>query len=94
MKFFQQMSQTRLILLVAAFITLTGNFTFFEQAILIFPLAQNFLFVSSFFIWLFTFLSALLILVCYRYTIKLILIFLLITSAIASYAANNLRHHY
>ena len=89
MKFFQQMSQTRLILLVAAFITLTGNFTFFEQAILIFPLAQNFLFVSSFFIWLFTFLSALLILVCYRYTIKLILIFLLITSAIASYAANN-----
>jgi len=83
------MSQMRLILLVAAFITLTGNFTFFEQAILIFPLAQNFLFVSSFVIWLFTFLSALLILVCYRYTIKPILIFLLITSAIAGYAANN-----
>ena len=89
MNFFRQMSQMRLILLVAAFITLTGNFTFFEQAILIFPLAQNFLFVSSLIIWLFTFLSALLILACYRYTIKPILIFLLLTSAIAGYAANN-----
>ena len=89
MKFFQQMSQMRLILLVAAFMTLTVNFTFLEQAILIFPLEQNFLFVSSLFIWLFTFLSALLILVCYRHTIKPILIFLLITSAIASYASNH-----
>ena len=52
------MSQMRLILLVAVFITLTSNFTFFEQAILIFPLVQNFLFVSSLIIWLFTFLSA------------------------------------
>jgi lipid A ethanolaminephosphotransferase len=89
MKFFRQMSQMRLILLVAAFITLTGNFTFFEQAILIFPLEQNLLFVFSLFIWLLTFLSALLILVCYRHTIKPILIFLLTTSAIAGYAANN-----
>ena len=89
MKFFQQMSQMRLTLLVAAFITLTGNFTFFEQAILIFPLSQNLLFVSSLIVWLLTFLLALLILVCYRYTIKPILIFLLITSAIAGYVANN-----
>ncbi|MCS5592823.1 MAG: phosphoethanolamine--lipid A transferase [Gammaproteobacteria bacterium] len=83
------MSQMRLVLLVAAFITLTGNFTFFEQAILIFPLEKNFLFVSSLIIWLFTFLSALLILACYRYTLKPILIFLLISSSIASYATNN-----
>ena len=89
MKFFQQMSQMRLVLLVSAFITLTGNFTFFKQAILIFPLEQNFFFVSSFVVWLFTFLSAILIVACYRFTIKPILIILLITSAITSYATNN-----
>ena len=89
MKLLQKISQMRLILSVAAFITLTGNFTFFEQVILIFPLAQNVLFIPSIFICIFGLLAALLILVCYRRTIKPILILLLISSAIASYAANN-----
>ena len=89
MKFFQKMSQTRLVLLVAAFITLTGNFTFFEKVILVYPLSQNALFVGSLFVWLFVFLSLLLLLFCFRHTIKPILIILLLTSAVVAYAFNN-----
>ncbi len=40
-------------------------------------------------IWLFVFLSALLLIFCYRHTIKPILIILLLTSSIVSYSANN-----
>jgi len=79
----------RLVLLVAVFITLTGNFTFFEKTILVYPLSQNTLFVGSLFIWLFVFLSVLLLLLCYRYTIKPVLIILLLTSAVVAYAVDN-----
>ena len=89
MKFFQQISQMRLVLLVSAFITLTGNFTFFEKTILVYPLTQNTLFVTSLFVWLFVFLSVLLLLLCFRHTIKPILIILLMTSALVAYAFNN-----
>jgi len=89
MKFFQQIPQMRLVLLVSAFITLTGNFTFFEKTILVYPLSQNTLFVTSLFVWLFVFLSALLLLLCFRHTIKPILIILLMTSALVTYAFNN-----
>jgi len=89
MKFFQKMSQVRLVLLVSVFITLTGNFTFFEKTILVYPLSQNTLFISSLFVWLFVFLSVLLLLLCFRHTIKPILIILLLTSAVVAYAVNN-----
>ena len=78
MIFLIKMTQVRLTLIVAAFLTLTGNFTFLEKTILVYPLSENWLFVGSLLIWLFVFLSALLLLLCYRHTIKPILIILLI----------------
>ena len=74
MMFLIKMTQVRLTLIVAAFLTLTGNFTFLEKTILVYPLSENWLFVGSLLVWLFVFLSALLLLLCYRHTIKPILI--------------------
>ena len=83
------MSQVRLIIFIAAFITLTGNSKLLEKTLLIYPLSENWLFVCFLLIWLFVFLSALLLIFCYRHTIKPILIILLMISSIVSYAANN-----
>ena len=83
------MTQVRLILIVAAFLTLTGNSTFLEKTILVYPLSENWLFVGSLLVWLFVFLSALLLLLCYRHTIKPILIILLFISSLVSYSTNN-----
>jgi len=87
--FLVKMTQVRLTLIVAAFLTLTGNFMFLEKTLLVYPLSENLLFVCSLFIWLFVFLSALLLLLCYRYSIKPILIILLIISSLVSYSTNN-----
>ena len=87
--FLVKMTQVRLTLVIAAFLTLTGNFTFLEKTLLVYPLSENWLFVCSLFIWLFVFLSALLLLLCYRYSIKPILIILLIISSLVSYSTNN-----
>ena len=89
MMFLIKMTQVRLIIIVAAFLTLTGNFTFLEKTILSYPLSENWLFVGSLLVWLFVFLSALLLVFCYRYTIKPILIILLMISSIVSYSTNN-----
>jgi len=89
MMFLIKMTQVRLILIVVAFLTLTGNFTFLEKTILVYPLSENWLFVGSLLVWLFVFLSALLLLLCYRHTIKPILIILLMISSIVSYSTNN-----
>ena len=83
------MSQVRLIIFIAAFITLTGNSKLLEKTLLVYPLSENWLFVCSLLIWLFVFLSALLLIFCYRNTIKPILIILLMISSIVSYAVNN-----
>ena len=83
------MSQVRLIIFIAAFITLTGNSKLLEKTLLVYPLSENWLFVCSLLIWLFVFLSALLLIFCYRNTIKPILIILLMISSIVSYAMNN-----
>jgi len=87
--FLIKMTQVRLTLIVAAFLTLTGNFAFLEKTILVYPLSENWLFVGSLLVWLFVFLSALLLLFCYRHTIKPILIILLMISSIVSYSTNN-----
>ena len=87
--FLVKMTQVRLTLIVAAFLTLTGNFTFLEKTLLVYPLSENWLFVCSLLVWLFVFLSALLLLLCYRYSIKPILIILLIISSLVSYSTNN-----
>jgi len=89
MMLYKKLSQVRLIIFIAAFITLTGNSKFLEKTLLVYPLTENWLFICSLFAWLFVFLSALLLIFCYRHTIKPILIILLIISSIVSYAANN-----
>jgi len=85
----KKLSQVYLVLFVSAFLTITGNFTFFEKTILVYPLSENWLFVGSLLIFLFTFLSAVLLLFCYGKTTKPILILLLIISAVVSYSTNN-----
>jgi len=90
MKLFpNKLSQSHLVLLIAGFLTLTGNFTFFEKAFMVYPLSENLFFLGSLFLFLFTFLAALLLLICYRKSIKPILILLLLTSSIVSYSINN-----
>jgi len=78
MMFLIKMTQVRLILIVAAFLTLTGNSKLLEKTLLVYPLSENWLFICSFLIWLFVFLSALLLIFCYRHTIKPILIILIL----------------
>ena len=90
MQFFsKKISQVYLVLFVGVFLTLTGNFTFFEKTMQIYPFAENWLFVISLFLFLFSFLAAILLLICYRLTVKPILIFLLILSSIVTYSTNN-----
>ena len=85
----KKLSQIYLVLFVSAFLTITGNFTFFQKTILVYPLSENWLFLGSLFFFLFTFLAALLLLFCYRVTTKPILIVLIMISAIVSYSTNN-----
>ena len=87
--FTKKISQVNLVLFVAGFLTVTGNFTFFEKTLQIYPLSENLLFLGSLFLFLFTFLAALLLLISFRWSIKPILIFLLLVSAIVSYSTNN-----
>ena len=90
MKLFSyKLSQIHLVLLIAGFLTLTGNFTFFEKTLLVYPLSENLFFLGSLFLFLFTFLAALLLLICYRKSTKPILILLLLTSSLVSYSTNN-----
>ena len=84
-----QLSQIHLVLLIAGFLTLTGNFTFFEKTLLVYPLFENLFFLGSLFLFLFTFLAALLLLVCFRKSTKPILILLLLISSLVSYSTNN-----
>jgi lipid A ethanolaminephosphotransferase len=87
--FSKKLSQIYLVLFVSAFLTITGNFTFFEKTILVYPLSENWPFLGSLFLLLFTLLAALLLIFCYKKTIKPILILLLLISAIVSYSTNN-----
>ena len=90
MQFFpKKISQVYLVLIVGVFLTITGNFTFFEKTLQIYPFFENWLFLASLFLFLFTFHTALLLLLCFRWTIKPILIFLLLVSSLLSYSTNN-----
>ena len=90
MQFFsKKISQVYLILFVGAFLTLTGNFTFFEKTMQIYPFADNWLFVISLSLFLFSFLASILLLICFRWTVKPILIFLLLLSSVLTYSTHN-----
>ena len=90
MKLFpNKLSQIHLVLLIAGFLTLTGNFTFFEKTLLVYPLSENLFFLGSLFIFHLTLLATLLLIFCYSKTIKPILILLLIISSLVSFSSNN-----
>ena len=89
MKLFQKFSITSLVIAVSLFLTLTGNLKFFTEVIGVYPLESNMTFVVSLFIWLFSFLAVFLLLISFRYTVKPILILLLLSSSVVSYFANN-----
>jgi len=88
MELTRNITTTRLVIIVAAFLTLVGNSKFFSETVIVFPLQDNFLFIASLSVWLFSFLSILLLIVCYKYSVKPILIAILLTSSIVSYVAN------
>ncbi|HIF48187.1 phosphoethanolamine transferase [Candidatus Thioglobus sp.] len=89
MKITQKISLISLVLIVSLFVTLVGNVKFFTETVAIYPLHDNLAFVVSLFIWLFAFLSIALLLVAYRYSVKPILIFILLASSVVSYFSNN-----
>jgi lipid A ethanolaminephosphotransferase len=89
MKLFQKTSVTTLVLIVSLFVTLTGNAKFFAEVVSVYPLSENLGFVVSLIVWLFSFLSIVLLLIAYRFSIKPVLIFILLASAVVSYFSNN-----
>ena len=89
MRLTKSISITRLTLIVSGFITATCNYKFFVEAITIYPFQENPLFVISLLFWLFSFLSVVLLLVCYRFNTKFILIALLICTSVISYFTDN-----
>ena len=84
-----KISITLLVLIVSLFVTLTGNVKFFTEVANIYPLTENFGFIVSLLVWLFSFLSIFLLLATYRYSVKPILIFVLLSSSIVGYFSNN-----
>jgi lipid A ethanolaminephosphotransferase len=89
MSIFKEIKLSSLILITSFFLVATGNFKFFQEVINVYPLAENFLFVVSLSVWIFALLVVILFLVCYRYSVKPILITILIISSVVSYFSNN-----
>lgn len=89
MSFLQKISITRLVLIVSAFLTLTSNTKFFSETLIVYPWSDNALFITSLSIWLFSFLGVFLLFVCYKHSVKPILVTLLLVSSIVNYFANN-----
>ena len=71
--------------IVALFLTLTANVTFFSKVNDVYPIAQHIGFVASLPVVLFGVLLLVIVLLGYRYTLKAVLIFLLLTAAITAY---------
>jgi len=79
-------TQTRLIIITAIFLMLFGNFSFFDNITNIYPLnIKNSLFLASLFVTFCCGIILLMSLACFKYTIKPVLIMVLIASASAAY---------
>lgn len=85
----QKLTSISLTLIVVAFVILTGNIIFFSNMIEAFPFADNYGYIVTLPIWLFSLLAILLLLINTRYTTKPILIIVLIITAIVSYFTNS-----
>ena len=83
-------SQTKLILLAALFFVLFDNLTFFAHVVEVYPMSfKNMGFLVSLPVVLTCFIMLFLLLVSSKYTIKPVLISLLLLSSLASYFMNN-----
>ncbi len=89
MKSITNLTSTRLILLVSAFVTITGNVEFINQVLLVYPFQEYYFFIASLAVWIFVFLAAILLMLCFRYTLKPLLIFLLLMSSVITYFTSN-----
>ena len=71
--------------IVALFLTLTANVTFFDKATEVYPFAQHIGFIGSLPLVLCGVMLLVIVLLSYRYTLKAVLIFLLLTAAVTAY---------
>lgn len=83
--FSKPITSIRLILLAAAFFTAATNYSFFSHLLKIYPAAENPGFLLSFVIGYLGFNIIILSLLCFRHTLKPVLILLFICSASAAY---------
>jgi len=80
------MTQTKLILIAALFFTLFSNYSFFSNVVEVYPFeGMNIVYLLSLTLLLFTFMVFLFTLLSSRYTIKPIVILMLIVSSLTSY---------
>jgi len=88
LKKFTKLTQTQLIIFTALFLVLFDNYTFFANLIKVYTLDKNFGFVISTAIVNFFFTVLLLSLVSFRWSIKPIVITLLLVSSLTNYFMN------
>ncbi|MEN4052947.1 phosphoethanolamine--lipid A transferase [Sulfurimonas sp. NWX79] len=85
----EKITQTQLILLTSLFLVLFDNYTFFVNLTKVYPLGENFGFVASTAIVIFFFTTLLFSLVSTKWTIKPIIILILIVSSLTNYFMNS-----
>ncbi len=87
-----RITSNKLIILTVVFLMLVANITFFKEVLIVYPLQfSNLGFLISLFILSTCLHIILLALFCYKYTIKVILILIVIISALAAYFMDSYR---
>ncbi len=83
---FKPLTSNKLIVLVSVFLVAFGNFTFFKNVLAVYPLDDgNALYVASVALLFICFNILLFSLVCFKYTLKPVLILILLVSSMAAY---------
>jgi lipid A ethanolaminephosphotransferase len=85
----KKITQTQLLVLAALFLVLFDNYTFFVNLVKVYPLASNFGFVISTSVVILFFTILLFSLISFRYTIKPVLIIILLISSLTNYFMNS-----
>ena len=86
----KQITQTHLLLIITLFLVLFDNYSFFSNTLTIYPFTlDNIYFLLSLIVVFISFLLLLLSLLSYKYTLKPLLIFILIISSLTSYFMNS-----
>ncbi|OPY80502.1 MAG: Phosphoethanolamine transferase EptA [Syntrophus sp. PtaU1.Bin005] len=85
----KKLSQTQIVLIAAIFFVLFDNLAFFQHVLEVYPLIEkNIAFLASLALGLTAVITLLLVLVSSRYTLKPILVLLLLVSSVTSYFMN------